>query len=109
MCRHLHSTLDTIISRQAAATWQYPIGQPPVTWHPRQHRSASVNAGQRCRTTGQRRQTTGQWRRSTAVIGGQWWQSTTIDDGGPPLTTAEPPLTTTGPPLTTTGPPVNGG
>nr|GFB26118.1 hypothetical protein [Tanacetum cinerariifolium]GFB30737.1 hypothetical protein [Tanacetum cinerariifolium] len=33
-----------IISRQPPATCQHPIGQPPVTWHLRQHRSTTVNA-----------------------------------------------------------------
>nr|GEZ93869.1 hypothetical protein [Tanacetum cinerariifolium] len=27
----------------AAATWQLPIGQPPVTWHLRQHRSTAAD------------------------------------------------------------------
>nr|GEX13572.1 putative reverse transcriptase domain-containing protein [Tanacetum cinerariifolium] len=59
--------------------------------------SAPVSVGQRCRTTGQWRRTTGQRRRTKVVIGGQWWQSTTVAGGGPPLTAAGPPLTTTGP------------
>ncbi|GKB81327.1 hypothetical protein Tco_0948222, partial [Tanacetum coccineum] len=31
--------LISIIRSGAAATWQHPIGQPPVMWHPRQRRS----------------------------------------------------------------------
>nr|GEY59638.1 putative reverse transcriptase domain-containing protein [Tanacetum cinerariifolium] len=58
----------------AAATWQHPIGQPPVTWQLRQHRSAPPATGQR-------------------------WRSTTVAGGEPPLTAAGPPLTTTGPPV----------
>nr|GEX77708.1 uncharacterized mitochondrial protein AtMg00810-like [Tanacetum cinerariifolium] len=88
--RYLHSTSDIIISRQwrhvAASYWTAAIDVAPT--------SAPVSVGQRCRTTGQQRWT-------TVVIGGQWWQSTTVANGGPPLTTA-------GPPLTTIGPPVNG-
>nr|GEW96445.1 reverse transcriptase domain-containing protein [Tanacetum cinerariifolium] len=87
----------------AAATWQHPIGQPPVTWHLRQHghrrQSTTVNA------VGQRRSSppaTGQRRWITVVIGGQRWRSTTVAGGKPPLTAARPPLTTT-------EPPVNGG
>nr|GEY09046.1 hypothetical protein [Tanacetum cinerariifolium] len=87
-----------IISRQPLATWQLPIGQPPVTWQLRQHQSMpSVNDGQRRRST-----VNGQRRRITVVIGGQRWRSTTIADGGPPLTAV-------GPQLSTTRPPVNGG
>nr|GEV34343.1 hypothetical protein [Tanacetum cinerariifolium] len=44
------------------------------------HRSTATDHGQR--------------RQTTLVIDGQWWQSTTVADGGPPLTTVEPPLTT---------------
>nr|GEY08821.1 hypothetical protein [Tanacetum cinerariifolium] len=93
----------TVLVPPAAATWQHPIGLPPVTWHLGQHdhrcRSTTVN------TAGQRRSTppaTGQRRRITVVIGGQRWRSTTVAGGEPPLTAARPPLTTT-------RPPVNGG
>nr|GEZ63494.1 hypothetical protein [Tanacetum cinerariifolium] len=75
-----------IISRQPSATWQYPIGQPPVTWHLRQHRSAPVNDGQRRRppvnAIGQRRSTApdhGGDRRSTVEVNdGRRWR-TTVD------------------------------
>nr|GEY70660.1 hypothetical protein [Tanacetum cinerariifolium] len=92
----------------AAATWQLPIGQPPVTWQPRQHRSTPATVGQRRSTppaTGQRRRITvviGDQRRSPSPTTGQRWRSTTVAGG-------EPPLTAAGPPLTTTRPPVNGG
>nr|GEY35266.1 hypothetical protein [Tanacetum cinerariifolium] len=82
----------------AAATWQLPIGQPPETWQPRQHRSTAATVGQRRSTP----PATGQRRRVTVVIGGQRWRSTTVAGG-------EPPLTAAGPPFTTTGPSVNGG
>nr|GFC12761.1 hypothetical protein [Tanacetum cinerariifolium] len=80
----------------AAATWQHPIGKPPVTWHLRQHRSTPVNAtGGRSTTAvhrGDRRSTTvnaaghrstpadhGGDRRSTvAVNDGRRWR-TTVD------------------------------
>nr|GEX12755.1 hypothetical protein [Tanacetum cinerariifolium] len=87
VCRHLHSTSYTNDQSPAAATWQLPIGQPPVTWQPRQHRSTPVTVGQR---------------RSTPPTTGQRWRSTTVAGG-------EPPLTAAGPPMTTIGPPVNGG
>nr|GEX76706.1 retrovirus-related Pol polyprotein from transposon TNT 1-94 [Tanacetum cinerariifolium] len=112
---------DTRHSTSAAATWQLPIGQPPVTWQLRQHRSTTVNAaGHRStaavhggdrrstpsvNTVSQRRSTpsaSGQRRWITLVIGGQRWLSTTVTGG-------EPSLTAAGPPLTTTGPSVNGG
>nr|GFA62194.1 hypothetical protein [Tanacetum cinerariifolium] len=97
----------------ATATWQLPIGQPPVTWQPRQYgqrRPRSVNDGGHRRSTppatGQRRRITvviaGQQWRSTPSTAGQRWRSTTVAGG-------EPPLTAAGPPLTATGPPVNGG
>nr|GEX56161.1 reverse transcriptase domain-containing protein [Tanacetum cinerariifolium] len=82
----------------AATTWQLPIGQPPVTWQPRQHRSTPPATGQRRRIT----VVIGGQRRSTPSTTGQRWRSMTIAGG-------EPPLTAAGPPLTTTGPPVNGG
>nr|GEV27410.1 hypothetical protein [Tanacetum cinerariifolium] len=71
---HLHSTSYIIISRQAAATWQPPIGQPPLTWHPGQRRStpsdhrsmAAVYDGDR---------------RSMVAISGQWWRSA-VNGGG---------------------------
>nr|GEX94258.1 hypothetical protein [Tanacetum cinerariifolium] len=52
----------------AAATWQLPIGQPPVTWQLRQHRSAPPATGQR--------------RRITVVIGSQRRRSTTVNAAG---------------------------
>nr|GFA77723.1 reverse transcriptase domain-containing protein [Tanacetum cinerariifolium] len=58
----------------AAATWQPPIGQPPVTWQPRQHRSTPATVGQRRSTP----PATGQRRRITVVIKGQRWWSTTV-------------------------------
>nr|GFB50194.1 hypothetical protein [Tanacetum cinerariifolium] len=80
----------------AAATWQHPIRQPPVTWHLCQHRSAPVNAASHRSTAAVH----GGDRRSTppvnVVIGGQRWRSTTVAGGEPPLTAAGPPLTTTG-------------
>nr|GEX47077.1 zinc finger, CCHC-type, retrotransposon Gag domain protein [Tanacetum cinerariifolium] len=45
--RHLHSTSYTNDWSPAAATWQLPIGQPPVTWQPRQVRSTPATVGQR--------------------------------------------------------------
>nr|GEV27408.1 hypothetical protein [Tanacetum cinerariifolium] len=89
---HLHSTSYIIISRQAAATWQPPIGQPPVTWHPVQRRSMPVNdAGPPVKDSGLR------WR--SAVNGGDRRSMVAVNDdrrGGPSLTTAGPPLTTIG-------------
>nr|GEY02219.1 hypothetical protein [Tanacetum cinerariifolium] len=76
--------------------WQHPIGQSPVTWHLRQHRSAPVNDGQ-CR----RPPVNAPGHRSTATDHGGDWRSTTVTGG-------EQPLTAAGPPLTTNGPPVNG-
>nr|GFB18374.1 hypothetical protein [Tanacetum cinerariifolium] len=64
----------------AAATWQLPIGQPSVTWQPRQRRPTPATVSQRRSTP----PTTSQRRRSTTVAGGE-----------PPLTAAGPPLTTT--------------
>nr|GEW99485.1 hypothetical protein [Tanacetum cinerariifolium] len=83
--------LRVVLEPPAVATWQHPIGQPPVTWYLRQHgqrrRSTTVNAAGHRSTTADH----GGDRRSTTVAGG------------------EPPLTAAGPPLPTTGPPVNGG
>nr|GEV79967.1 hypothetical protein [Tanacetum cinerariifolium] len=70
----------------AAATWQHPIGQPPVTWHPRQHQSAPSATGQCRRSTmvnaaGHRStpSVNGGDRRSTvAVNDGRRWR-TTVD------------------------------
>nr|GEU86418.1 reverse transcriptase domain-containing protein [Tanacetum cinerariifolium] len=70
----------------AAATWQHPIGHPPVTWHLRQHRSAPVNDGQRHRPTtvndaGNRSTAAdhgGDQRSTVAVNDGRGWR-TTID------------------------------
>nr|GEW59507.1 hypothetical protein [Tanacetum cinerariifolium] len=104
----------------AAATWQLPIGQPPVTWQLRQHRSMTVNAAGHWSTAavhgGDRRSTPsvkdGQGRRST-TINAAGHRSTPADHGGDrrstTVTDGEPPLTAAGPPFTTTGPPVNGG
>nr|GEY48901.1 hypothetical protein [Tanacetum cinerariifolium] len=64
----------------AAATWQHPIGQPPVTWQLHQHRSAPVNtAGHRSTTAvhgGDRRSTTvnaADHRSTMAVNDGRRW------------------------------------
>nr|GEX33577.1 cytochrome P450 93A3-like [Tanacetum cinerariifolium] len=46
---------------------------------------------------GQRRRTIGQRQRSTVATGDQWWRSTMVASGGPPLTNTEPSLTTTRP------------
>nr|GEZ70016.1 retrotransposon protein, putative, Ty1-copia subclass [Tanacetum cinerariifolium] len=93
----------------AAAKWQLPIGQPPVTWQLRQHRSTPPATGQRRRFTvvigGQRRRpmtVNAAGHRSTVTVNDGDRRSTTVAGG-------EPPLTAAGPPLTTTGPPVNGG
>nr|GEV27643.1 hypothetical protein [Tanacetum cinerariifolium] len=76
--RHLHSTLYTNHWPPATAMWQLPIGQPPVTWQPRQHRSTPVNDGQRRRppsvNDGQRR-----W---TPTINAVGHQSTVADHDG---------------------------
>nr|GEV58951.1 hypothetical protein [Tanacetum cinerariifolium] len=82
-----------MISHQAAATWQHPIRQPPVMWHPRQRRSTpqdhrsmatdyqstaavyggdrrsmvAVNDGRRWRTIVNHRRTTFYHHRSTVV------------------------------------------
>nr|GEZ12779.1 hypothetical protein [Tanacetum cinerariifolium] len=82
-----HATCQPRVNTCQPPTWQLPIGQPPVTWQPRQHRSTAATVGQR---------------RSTPLTTGQRWRSTTVAGG-------EPPLTAAGPPLTTTEPPVNGG
>nr|GEV89518.1 hypothetical protein [Tanacetum cinerariifolium] len=80
-------------SPPAAATWQLPIGQPPVTWQLRQHQSTPPATGQRRRSTtvnaaGHRSTTVdhGGDRRSTgAVYDGRRWQTivdccwTTVD------------------------------
>nr|GEU97529.1 hypothetical protein [Tanacetum cinerariifolium] len=77
-----------MVSRQAAAMWQPPIGQPPVTWHAAQHRSmtpdhrsteavydgdrrsmVAVNDSRRWRTIVDHRRTTVDHHRTT----GQWW------------------------------------
>nr|GEZ09583.1 hypothetical protein [Tanacetum cinerariifolium] len=54
--------------------WQLPIGQPPVTWQPRQHRSKPVNGGQRSRSC----------RRSTppATVNGGQRRRPPINGGG---------------------------
>nr|GFC24747.1 hypothetical protein [Tanacetum cinerariifolium] len=73
----------------AAATWQLPIGQPPVTWQLRQHRSTpSVNDGQRHRST-------------AAVHGGDRRSMVAVNDGLRWQTTVDC--------RWTTGPSVNGG
>nr|GFA50231.1 hypothetical protein [Tanacetum cinerariifolium] len=72
LCRHLHSTSYIIISRQAAATWQPPIEQPPVTWHPRQHRSTTPDYQSTTLVYG------GDRRSMVAVNGGCRWR-TTVD------------------------------
>nr|GEY79548.1 hypothetical protein [Tanacetum cinerariifolium] len=59
----------------------HPIGQPPVTWHPRQPRSMPVYAAKRSVNGG-----------PPVTIGDQWWKSVTVADGGPPLTTIGPPV-----------------
>nr|GFB50319.1 hypothetical protein [Tanacetum cinerariifolium] len=97
----------------AVATWQLPIGQPPVTWQLRQHRSASVNAANHRSTAAVH----GGDRRSSPSVNVADHRSTVaVNDGDRRSTVAamtvaggEPPLTVAGPPLTTTGPPVNGG
>nr|GFA88527.1 hypothetical protein [Tanacetum cinerariifolium] len=79
-----------MISRQAVATWQHPIGQLLVTWHPRQSRSTSVN-DDRPPVNGDGPTVNGgglRWR-SMVAIGDQWWQSTTVAGGGPSLTTVD--------------------
>nr|GEV39433.1 hypothetical protein [Tanacetum cinerariifolium] len=97
------------VTSSAAATWQLPIGQPSVTWQPRQRRPTPATVGQRRSTP----PATGQRRRVTVVIGGQRWRPTPPTTGQRRRSTTvaggEPPLTAAGPPLTTTGPPVNGG
>nr|GFA20098.1 hypothetical protein [Tanacetum cinerariifolium] len=93
--RHLHSTSDTIITRQPSPRGSILLDSSSDV----APTSALVNA------VGQRRSTppaTGQRRRITVVIDGQQWRSTTVAGGGPPLTAARPQLTTT-------RPPVNGG
>nr|GEX84867.1 hypothetical protein [Tanacetum cinerariifolium] len=72
--RHLHSTSYIIISRQAAAKWQPSIGQPLVTWHPRQHMSTPVNDVQ-CRST------TPNHRSTVAVYGGDRRSMMAVNDG----------------------------
>nr|GEY90052.1 hypothetical protein [Tanacetum cinerariifolium] len=65
---------DPNLRPPAAGTWQLPIGQPPVTWQPRQHRSTTVNAA------GHRRSMTvnaaGHRRSTVAVNDGRRWQIT---------------------------------
>nr|GEW76954.1 hypothetical protein [Tanacetum cinerariifolium] len=107
-----------IAAPPAASTWQLPIGQPPVTWQPRQHRSTPVNDGQ-CRrqpsvNDGQRRRqpsvNDGQ-RRRPPTVNAAGHRSTASDHGGDRRSTVavndgrrwRPPLTAAGPPLTTTG------
>nr|GFC41130.1 hypothetical protein [Tanacetum cinerariifolium] len=66
----------------AAATWQLPIGQPLMTWQPRQRRPTPASVSQRRSTppaTGQRRRGHGGDRRTTvAVNDGRRWR-TTVD------------------------------
>nr|GFA60503.1 hypothetical protein [Tanacetum cinerariifolium] len=58
---------DPDLRPPAAATWQLLIGQPQVTWQPRQHRSTPVNAA--CH-------------RSTAAVHGGDQRSTPSVSGG---------------------------
>nr|GFB34030.1 hypothetical protein [Tanacetum cinerariifolium] len=58
----------------AAATWQLPIGQPPVTWQLRQRRSTTVNAA---------------GHRSTAAVHGGDRRSTTVNAAGHRSTPAD--------------------
>nr|GEZ74653.1 hypothetical protein [Tanacetum cinerariifolium] len=64
----------------AAATWQHPIGQPPVTWHLRQHgqryRSTTINAAGHRRSTAADHD--GDRRSTVAINDGRWWR-TTVD------------------------------
>nr|GEY27164.1 hypothetical protein [Tanacetum cinerariifolium] len=64
-----------IISRQPPATWQHPIGQPPVTWHLRQHRSTAINAAGHRSTAADH---DGDQRSTVAVNDGRRWR-TTVD------------------------------
>nr|GFD26654.1 hypothetical protein [Tanacetum cinerariifolium] len=93
----------------ATATWQHPIGQPPVTWHLRQHRSAPVttvnDAGQRRSTLPDHWSTVLDHRSTATDQNGDRRSMVAVNDGRRWRTTVDCP----GPPLTTIGPPVNGG
>nr|GFB20065.1 hypothetical protein [Tanacetum cinerariifolium] len=77
---------DPDLRSPAAATWQLPIGQPLVTWKPRQHRSTPATVGQRRSTAaghgGDRGSTVAVnaagHRSTVAVNNGRRWR-TTVD------------------------------
>nr|GEV54314.1 integrase, catalytic region, zinc finger, CCHC-type, peptidase aspartic, catalytic [Tanacetum cinerariifolium] len=72
----------------AAATWQLPIGQPPVTWHPRQRQPPSVNAaGHQSTAAGH-----GGDQRSTVAVNDGQRRRPPVNGGGQRRSTPRPPV-----------------